>query len=355
MIILWLDDAFDVSRRDEILKRSYGEFEGLLKQNRYEKSVELRKCANADDFNKAIKDNENQIVAAILDVVGYVNYDNITPGQLGQNAFIKAHDFCKDRNIPYVVYSGCICGEKDCANNETFWSMIDSDKKEGLCLGTFDKGDVDNPHHGQQIFNVLKSYIENFKWRGYEYILCLINKGFIEFRYANIKNELLGIIDSYKERSYLLGKLSTMRQVYYSILNHLFNREDPLFEILNKRYDQEISGNNEEIKYLTEYYQNGDYNNQYIPYEVCPKEIKLAISFVWNAVNNGSHFTLGWNNLFQGKEDIPNEQYGRAVYDSFFLVLRWYYIFMEEELYNHIPGPNPQNNATQQQNNNTNA
>lgn len=386
MIILWLDDAFDVSNNvsgAERLNSYYNKLQDLLK-GEYGESVELCKCPDATIFIDYIKNNENNIVATILDILGYISDDQKNKGELKQDAFMRAYDICKSKQIPFVIYSGQVT--RGSANNETFWSLINNSKSEGLFLDYVDKNDCEDPHHDQQIFNALKKQIDNFKWKGYEYVYILQAKNYINIT-PNDFEILERIVQSYKGKDiqYDLAFKGTMRVTIESILDTLFpfrpeerNNSRGLFAIfdysqweVNKRVGNEVICHNHDIDYIVEgcpivevdenqgcikrcsdHRKCGkyDFNKPFFPLNVCPQEIKNALYFVWSALNNGLHnrrpterddneIIVHFRNYF-GNDKGVEKSYARALYESFFLVLRWYSIFMEKKLYLSIPNPN---------------
>lgn len=272
-----------------------------------------------------------------------------------QDAFMCAYDICKSKQIPFVIYSGQVT--KGCANNDTFWSLINNSKKEGLCLGFVDKNDCEDPHHDQQIFKLLKDQIDNFKWKGYEYVYTLGAKHFINISPQD--NDILTrIIKSYKgeEIKYDLAYKGTMRIIIESMLDTLFGSHLFRQESYKKRIGVGVDFHNGDIEYITEAcYKNRntdkfDFNNPYFPFILCPRGVKNALTFLWAILNNGLHNDRYNEQQMQSmdKEYIKSLvdffddnkvsfQTARAMYDSFFIVMHWYSIFMEKELYKQMP------------------
>lgn len=343
MIILWLDDAFDSKKNNAPELETYNGLKKLLDEE-YDKSVDLRKCSNGEQFLDEMKQHDKSVVVAILDVEGLDTSDAVfLQESTNQKAFSKALRMCQERHIPYGIYSGNI-SEGKTADNPSFKAFTE-DAGFRVDKGFFGDDDDEDTPDEYKLFNELKRkrYIEDFPWKDFEYVIDLIRLEHIKFKNTDEENAFFESIKSYKEETYDLSKLNTCRQIMEYIFTHMFQYFSPLnnYNILKANG---VVNNNSVIKYLANGCHSRNVNgrrekdpeNPLFPFEVCPQVIKDLLPFVWNVVNDESHYEDELKEYFKdGMKDIK-KQYARTVYDSFFLVLRWYSIFMKKELYREL-------------------
>lgn len=391
MKILWLDDAFYKHDKNAPELKTFTKLQELLK-NSYRDDVELCKIPNSMDFLDAIEHSGSMVVAAILDVDGYESPDDIvsTREEIDTTGFYKVWKECLNKKIPYAIYSGHIRGGRGADN--PFFKKIEDDSIVSVFKGN------SGYRHEEKLFKALKNEIDVFLWKDFEYVYNIGAKRFINISSNDNKN-LERIIKSYKgddEIQYDLAFKGTMRIIIESMLDELFkNRPEhrtlfPIFDyskwkVKEWRLGAGVDCHNDDVDYITvgcpivearrrtrgkKYIKRCqgnkscgiiDYKSPFFPLNVCPQDIKNALSFVWSALNNGLHNRrpIEPDEAREQDEEIirhfrdyfhndrsAEAQYARALYDSFFLVLRWYSIFMEKHLYENIHNPNPQNNAT---------
>ena len=314
--ILWLDDDFQPITEDlsEDLKEKRKRMHQALDDATLF-GFEVDPACFFDEFREKLI-HYQQYDVIVLDLKGL---DRDDPSN--NRVFKDAKKLIKELPIRAYVYSG----------------TKNDDPRLSFFLEEFEMEDggiiVSKTEDIPSFFNRIKKdfAVDEFQqyYKGNEYCKELISRG-----YLNPTDQILGamnqIMQHYHERDRLYAPYNNMRIIMENMLTQLANigeiqlSETPIES--NKRF-------NARIKYISREYhmkkanpREPDYDRPLYPFEKCPKEIKIIISFLGDVVNNWSHYLNEHPDYLQeGKISTDyNVHIQTAAYESFLLTMKWY-------------------------------
>lgn len=333
--ILWLDDDFlpfvPSPSQDELSTNDTREaFQQDVRLLRDDGFI-IEGVPNYTQFCEKLRQSDGYN-AVILDLMGLDN-ENIDHYYVAGDALEVAEKL----KLPVYVYSANVTEDDSDFDDKyvpsavlRFDGIIRKIKKAGRA---FYKGLGINRLREQLRIDLDNEY---YCFEGHEECLSLLNKGYLK---SELAKEMTNVLKSCKDSSIESLPLNDIRKLMENMLQTLHDEGEIKDEEIKRIKRRNIGVFNERIFYISEFCHDDekgktDYDNPYFPYSKCRQEIKTILSFLGQMTQEESHY----NNskkvvpeyLLQGEtQQIYNKPIKDCVSQAFFIVMKWYYGFME--------------------------
>lgn len=365
--ILWLDDSFRRPLNGSEAKKRLTRWKDKLADEIGENILIAND--NYNQFSHEIHERRNLGVIAILNTTAFMRpFEEPQEKEPSLKAFIAARNICVEFKVPFIIFSD---DKQEDGENILFSTECETFKCDDHSVNVLSprkRISKDEENCFDTLEDTLKTELEHLPWQGYEFMESLITDGFIAVD-GKQREQLVGLIQSYKigmapseynsDNFHGINKFDT---AYIGIMRIILER---MFDILREKFADKLYmykeknfkdlKNNDIKDYICKICPKKegqfDYDNPCIPFNYCPKQIKFALDFLWESVNTLLHKDNSSNEDKQQKkgQNSPSEEcspkdiiknvseyYARMIYDAFFLIIRWFSIFMEKEYYTQI-------------------
>lgn len=330
--ILWLDDQFGInSDFDNEVNALYEELALATNLTSEEIMNEYNIVTVAKYPEFELMMNEFIFDAVILDIFGMGKADREVRST---NGFHHSQLLATRKKTSIVVYSGQVEESQDFI--ESFKDAATSDgieykivkKREGI----------------DKLCEALMDIFDNDIWTKFPHIRKLIELKEL----SKWTDTLKEILQSYVKREYSSDIAKNFRGVLEEILKKLKLDFKKSFEIYLNRNSRVIYTGTENnlIKWTLEacWCQSNTNDKELrdehliIPSAVMPREVKFALKYIWELsniyhhVSSDDHCTIDFKNIMLDSSKDDLEKVNRMSYDSFLLILEWYYQYRKQNL-----------------------
>ena len=327
--VLWLDDDFeavsDKTNIDENHTRKTFQ-EDVEMAGDY--GIQVVGVSNYEMFCEEVK-NLPSFQAVIFDLKGMEREKTVSNYVMPDALDILR----KNKELPVFIYSANITSER-------FEIPIRNIQSEGRC---FSKAMGVTPLY-EKIIEVLDANLHYYQ--GHEECLLLFEKQYLK----STNRENMDAILKNHEKMYLpKGPYNNMRDILEDMTDTLVEVElikEPLKKKLGPKIKyladktnpkRDINGN---IIKKADGKPEPDYENPVVPFSVCPIEIKYTLKYLDDMANRYSHFLETHPDYLRQGETIYeyNVMIQQSVYPAFFVVMKWFYSYMERHFASvHLP------------------
>ena len=334
--ILWLDDQFGVNPNyDKLVNKLYDKFALIadLSDEEVMKEYNIVTVSNYPEFKQIMEESIFDVV--ILDIDGMGEADREERSITG---FILSQNDATTKKTSIVVYSGQVEESQRLLDG-----FIVSAKNNGIECKIVKKREGVG-----KLCEALKDIFDNDIWTKFPHIRELIESEELFDWKITIKT----ILTSYAKGEYNTQLAHNFRFVLNPVLEKLnndfgesFNKYFKSKNTSNDTSDDSLIKNNGLVKHILQCYHRKPSNDPQlhdphlvIPSAVMPREVKFALKYIWELCNVYHH--IGSDNvcsedfekimLMSGKDDL--ERVNRMSYDSFILILEWYYQYRKQNL-----------------------
>ncbi len=334
--ILWLDDQFGVNPDyDKLVNKLYDKFALMadLSDEEVMKEYNIVTVSNYPEFKQIMK--ESIFDSVILDIDGMGEADREERSITG---FILSQNDATAKKTSIVVYSGQVEESQrlidgfivSAKNNWIEYKIVK--KREGI----------------GKLCEALMDIFDNDIWTKFPQIRKLIELEELS-KWADTLKEIL---QSYVKCEYSSDIAKKFRDVLVEIVKKLkYDFRESFEKYLNRNGKVNYSGtDNNLIKWTLEACCCQSYTNDkelrdehlIIPSAVMPREVKFALKYIWELsniyhhVSSDDHCTIDFKNIMLDSSKDDLERVNRMSYDSFLLILEWYYQYRKKDLCQYI-------------------
>lgn len=318
--VLWFDDDFQplIPNPDNEQKKINTIREALRRDA--EKASDFDICVDCvfekREFASKIKSYQ-RYQAVIFDLKG-LNLDDSTD----DNVMVDAYDIVKELPLAVYVYSG---NPEDREFKQTLRKL----REKSHVFGKLSDG----------IKPLFRKIIEDLDdelnyYEGHQECLTLFSEGYLNPQNKQAMDEIL---QKWSEHDKCYAPYNNMRKILEDMLNNLVQAR-----IVKKGYSKDSFENfNQTMKNLTtnchkKKNEKGDevvdFENPYVPFSTCRREIRYILNYLCDITNRYSHFLENEPNYIRDDETIQdyNILIQESVYPAFFVAIKWYYATMSK-------------------------
>ncbi len=320
--ILWLDDDF--AEQDAFIGKDENESRSIFHDDvnlSSEWGFDIVGVKNLEEFKSELS-RVGAYQAVILDLRGMTS-----EGEVDEYVAHDALELLEEtKKLPVYVYSA----NTNMPYHEGFLRKI---KKAGRAFRKSDGVEV-------MYDRILSDLDDNLHfYEDHRECLKLFQNGFLDAtKNRSVMDE---IMRHHKEKDLEYSPYNPMRQILEDMLENL--KKVKIFIGLTKIKGnlKEVQTFNSAIKHITRdcHLKEGkkegdrdayDYLRPLIPLNIMRQDVKYTLSFLSDMANNFSHYIKEHPGFITTDESIRmyNALMQEATYDSFFIVMRWYYAFM---------------------------
>ena len=321
--ILWIDDELEEG------KAIYKTYERAKQEYADKLCIDI--VRTVIDFQEKIKSEQKRYYAVIMDVnIIEDGCDDEPPCPM----ITRIKNMCKEQNGKYKFRLYAYSGSLNYGNKPR---TVINDIKDQL-----GEGFTKNPHTSEFFWNkgdmdadIFEDILKDFNERdyaGFEYILDLYSNNHLKLSNKCRMDEFL---NGYKQlqRNELIDNA-------YRIGDHIrYFLEDMIatfaaVQLIPKTVNKKRITLNQGIDYIAKKCRmNSDntinYEDPFVPFEVCPSEIKYILLFLGDIASDFHHSTKE-----EGTKHILSDEIIhlilQSLYPAFFVVMKWFYEYMEK-------------------------
>ena len=323
--ILWLDDQFGID--PNLDKEVNGLYEELalatnLTDEEVMKEYNIVTVTNYPEFKLMMK--EAIFDAVILDIDGMGEADR---EERSLDGFYNSRQDAITKKTSIVIYSGQV--EESEREIKGFLSSIKNKNIECKVVRKIEGV--------EKLCEALMDIFDNDIWTKFPQIRKLIELEELSKWIDTLKE----ILQSYVKCEYSSDIAKKFRDVLVEIVKKLkYDFRESFEKYLNRNGKVNYSGtDNNLIKWTLEACCCQSYTNDkelrdehlIIPSTVMPREVKFALKYIWELsniyhhVSSDDHCTIDFKNIMLDSSKDDLERVNRMSYDSFILILEWYY------------------------------